>query len=148
MSENNIILYDCIEKAPIERYLKHNNFMAMAAETGENWEDLTTRIKRSNGYIASDDKQSAFKENSNLLMAFSFIKNEFSPSAMAYAVMVKSIDGIPCDDISESGLLETIKKVSALGVSFEDIKTDNERVKKKYLTSLLSTLKKLFRGLI
>jgi hypothetical protein len=62
--------------------------------------------------------------------------------------MVKSIDGIPCDDISESGLLETIKKVSALGVSFEDIKTDNERVKKKYSTSLLSTLKKLFRGLI
>ena len=147
MSENNIILYDCIEKAPIERYLKYNNFMTMAAETGENWEDLTTRIKRSNGYIASDDKQSAFKENSNLLMAFSFIKNEFSPTAMAYALRTKSINGVERDDISEGGLLETIKELSRYGVSFDDMKVDNERVKKKSLTSLVSTLKKRFKGL-
>ena len=120
----------------------------MSAETGENWEDLATRIKRINGYIASGDKQSAMQENANLLLAFNLIKSEFSASAMAYALRTESINGIPCDDISESGLIKTISLLSENGVSFEDMKTDNERVKKKSFKSLLSTLKKRFKGLI
>ena len=148
MSENNIILYDCIERTPIERYCKFNNYMAMAAETGENWEDLATRIKRVNGYIASGDKESAMQENANLLMTFNLIKSEFSASAMAYALRTESINGITCDDISENGLIKTIELLSKNGVSFEGMKTDNERVKKKSFKSLLSTLKKRFKGLI
>lgn len=143
-----IVLYDDIETAPFERYRKFNNYMAMAAETGENWEDLTTRVKRCNGYIASGDKQSAIKENSNMLMAFSFIKNEFSPSGMAFACMVKSIDGVSYEnaDVSENGLSLILKECSKHGVSFKDIKTDTERVKKKSLMSCVYFLKKRLVG--
>jgi len=143
MSNNKVVIYDDIETAPILRYLKFNNYMAMAAETGDNWEDMTTRVKRANGYILANDNESAFKELSNMLMVLALIKNEFSPTSMAYAVQVKSIDGVPCDDISEEGLTRTIQKLNEFGVSFDEMKRETERVKKKSLMSFKSFLKKL-----
>jgi len=145
MSEQpNVVFYEDIETAPHQRYFKFNNYLAMAAETGENWEDLMTRIQRANKYIASDDKESAFRENSNMLMAFSFIKNEFSPTGMAYAVQVKSINGVERNDITETGLLETLDELNKIGISFSDFKHETERIKKKSLMSYLYSLKKRF----
>lgn len=148
MKEGNVVLYDDIEKAPHQRYFKFNQYLAMAAETGENWEDLMTRVQRANGYFANDDKQSGFKELSNMLMAFNFIKQGFSPTAMAYAVQVKSINGVERTDISEKGLIETLEELNKVGISFNDFKIETERVKKKYSINFKSILKRLLRGRI
>lgn len=133
--------YDNPETAPFKRYQRFNSILAQKMQTGDNVNDFYSRIDRSIGYIGAGDKTSAINELSNLKMAVNYVKNSINLEALAYATMIKSIDGQPCNDISFDGLQKTLDKCNELGVSIEDIRNNNIQVKKKSPTIFKRILK-------
>lgn len=123
--------YENPETIPYRRYQRFCSLLASENETGDNFSSLDKRVSRSIAYIASDERQAAINELSNLRMALHNVSSEIGLKGLAAAVMVKSIDGVPCDDISIEGLQKTLDKLSELGVSKKDIDDTTSDLKKK-----------------
>lgn len=135
--------YDNPETAPYRRYQRFNALLANRHDTGDDYNSLDNRLNRALGYIGADDRESAIKELSNLRLVVHNIKNEIGIDALANAVMVKSIGGVPCDDLTYEGLVKTVELMSKNGVSKNVISKSNEAIKKKY-NSISKRISKIF----
>ena len=71
-----------------------------------------------------------------------FVQSEVSPRYLAFAVLVKSIDGTPCDDLSDDGLQKIISLFS--NVPHSEITSQLETVKKKIDDELRLYFPRLF----
>lgn len=139
--------YDSIETCPFKRYQKFNKFLLLSGEVGDEPKDLYTRINRALGYNANGDSDGVAKELSNLILALNYIVNEYTPKGAALAIMVKSIDGVECKDISSDGLNKTLEKLSDLGLTNEEVSNKVETIKKKYRLNCRYILKSVSRML-
>lgn len=123
--------YDSIEELPYKNYMKFNKEMMRQNEVGHNFLDVKKRIERSMNFIVSGFPDKAMKELNNSMMTFAYIENEINASGLAMATIVKSIDGQECNDLTSSGLQETLKILSDLGITQKEIEQTTKTVKKK-----------------
>ena len=148
MSKNKIEYFDSIETCPFKRWQKFNKYLSLASEVGDSPSDMFTRIDRASGYIGAKNNDAAIKELSNLKLTIWNAIQEYSPKGTALAVMVKSINGVECNDITTKGLNDTLNKLNELGVTIGDIKEDSNKLKKKSLKNLGYTLVKRLKVLM
>lgn len=139
--------FESIETCPFKRWQKFNKYLALASEVGESPIDMYKRIDRASGYVGAGNTEAAIKELSNLKLTIHNAMREYSPKGIALACMVKSIDGVECNDITTNGLEETLNKLSDAGVSISDVEEDNSRLKKKSKSSLGRILEKPLKAL-
>jgi len=123
--------YDSIEELPYKNYMKFNKEMMRQNEVGHNFLDVKKRIERSMNFIVSGFPDKAIKELNNSMMTFAYIENEINASGLAMATIVKSIDGQECNDLTSSGLQETLNILSDLGITQKEIEQTTKTVKKK-----------------
>lgn len=123
--------YDSIEELPYKNYMKFNKEMMRQNEVGHNFLDVKKRIERSMNFIVSGFPDKAMKELNNSMMTFAYIENEINASGLAMATIVKSIDGQECNDLTSSGLQETLNILSDLGITQKEIEQTTKTVKKK-----------------
>jgi len=133
--------YDSAETCPFKRYQKFNKFLALDGEVGSTPQDIFKRIDRALGYNKGGDQDGVIRELSNLKMTMTNIINEYTPKGTALALMVKSIDGVACTDISTEGLEAVIQRLSDGGMSFEEVENKTVEIKKKSRKSLRYILK-------
>lgn len=138
--------YDSAETYPYKRGQKYYKFLAQDSEIGDKPLDFFKRIDRALIYNKSGDKESVSVELSNLRMAYNYTLNEYSPIGAAAAISVKSINGVPRNDVTTDGLEQTLQILSDMGLTEEDIRNKVETIKKKSNWSWRFITQRLFKA--
>ena len=145
--------YDSIEEMPHRRYMKFNKEMMRANEVGNSMTDVIKRIDRAMGFIQAKESDKAVRELSNARLAYSYSQAELEPKGLALAAMVKSINGVEVDDITASGLQNTLEVLQNIGMSKRELDHNADSVKKKlnksskfsFLYSLMDRISSIIR---
>ena len=126
-----IIFYDSIEEMPHRRYMKFNKEMMRSNEVGNTNADIIKRVNRAMGFIGANELDKAMKELSNARMSYNYSQAELDPKGLALASMVKSINGVEVDDITTSGLQNTLEVLQRLGITKKEVDNNADSIKKK-----------------
>ena len=145
--------YDSIEEMPHRRYMKFNKEMMRANEVGNSMTDVIKRIDRAMGFIQAKESDKAVRELSNARLAYSYSQAELEPKGLALAAMVKSINGVEVDDITASGLQNTLEVLQNIGMTKRELDHNADSVKKKlnksskfsFLSSLMDRISSIIR---
>lgn len=124
-----IEVYDDIENLPVTRFHKYNKMLLVDAGIGSDIADFDRHISRIAAFLAKNDNKQAITELENIRQNVYFIQSGVSPRNLAFAVLVKSIDGKPCDDLSDEGLKKIVDMFA--DVPYKDLAASIEAVKKK-----------------
>ncbi len=147
-----VIFYDSIEEMPHRRYMKFNKEMMRSNEVGNTMADVIKRINRAMGFIGANEGDKAMKELSNARMAFNYSQAELEPKGLALAAMVKSINGVEVEDITTSGLQNTLEVLQRIGITKKEVEDTADGIKKKSNKSLkysfLSSLREKISSII
>lgn len=135
-------LYDAIEDLPIMRFHKYNKMLLVDAGIGSDLADFDKHIEKAIRYAHSKTPQLAAVELENMRQNVYFVQSEISPRYLAFAVLVKSVNGTPCNDLSDDGLQKTINLFS--DVPHSEITAQLEAVKKKIDDELRLYFPRLF----
>ena len=129
LAGHKVRLYQSIEELPMVRFHKYNRYLLVDAGIGSDIQDFDNHIERMIRYIRNGERDNAAKELENLRLNVYLILSEQGVKDMSFACLVESIDGKPCDDLSEEGLRETLQTLG--GVPRKDVAAELEATKKK-----------------
>lgn len=135
-------LYDAIEELPILRFHKYNKMLLVDSGIGSDMADFDRHIEKAIRFAASKTPQHAITELQNLRQNVYFIQSNISPRYMAFAVLVKSIDGKECNDLSDEALRKIVETFG--NVPHNELTAHLEAVKKKIDDELRLYFPKLF----
>lgn len=138
----NVELYDSIEDLPIMRFHKYNKMLLVDAGVGSDLSDFDRHIEKVIRYLNSPTPNMATVELENMRQNIYFIQSEVSPRHLAFAVLVKSINGKPRNDLSDDGLQQTMSLFK--DVANSEINAHLEAVKKKIDDELRLYFPRLF----
>lgn len=135
-------IYDSIEDLPILRFHKYNKMLLVDAGVGSDLSDFDRHIEKAIRYAAGDTPNLAVAELQNLRQNVYFIQSEISPRYLAFAVLVKSVNGIAYNDVSDDGLQKIINLFK--NVPHSEITAHLDAVKKKIDDELRLYFPRLF----
>lgn len=142
INKHNVVLYDSIEDLPIIRFHKYNKMLLVDAGIGSDLADFDKHIEKTIRYAHSKTPQLATVELENMRQNVYFIQSEISPRYLSFAVLVKSIDGNPCNDLSDDGLQKIVDLFA--DVPNAELTAHLEAVKKKIDEELRLYFTRLF----
>lgn len=138
----NVELYDSIDELPMLRFHKYNKMLLVDAGVGSDLSDFDRHIEKVIRYLNSPTPNMATVELENMRQNIYFIQSEVSPRHLAFAVLVKSINGKPRNDLSDDGLQQTMSLFK--DVANSEITAQLEAVKKKIDEELRLYFPRLF----
>lgn len=126
--------YDDIESLPVTRFHRYNKMLLVDAGIGSDIADFDRHMEKAARYLRAGDTENAARELDNMRQNVYMVIHGLSPRHLAFAALVKSIDGEARDDLSDEGLRET----SALlgGASEGELAEALATAKKKIDTAL------------
>jgi len=133
-----IELYDSIEDMPIARYNSFNRYSIIDSGLGNNFADVDQKITEMIGLLNSGQVDKAKQSLLNMRQTYYFMFENIDPKCNSFLCMIKSIDGVPNDDISENGLLKTKDRLLKTKISRQMIVTLLGEIKKKLIMNLKS----------
>lgn len=139
---HSVVIYDAIDELPIKRFHKFNKMLLVDAGIGSDLADVDEHIKKSLTYYKQGKADLAATELENLRQNIYFVQSELSPKHLAFACLVKEIDGKERNDISDDGLSETLELIS--DANHVELTASIEAVKKKIDEELQSYFPNLF----
>jgi len=129
LGKHKVMLYNSIDELPIVRFHRYNKCLLIDAGLGSDLSAVDGHIERAVRYINGGHKQEAATEMENIRQTIYMIIHGMSPKHLAFAALVKEIDGKACDDISDEGLKRTLEMLSDVPV--KEMTAESEAVKKK-----------------
>lgn len=129
VGNHNIELYDSIEELPMIRFHKYNKMILIDGGIGSDLSDFDGHIEKAMAYNKSKSPELANIELENLRQNIYFIQSELSPKHMAFAVLIKSIDGEEKTDLSPEGLQKVLDLFA--DVPNSELTAHSDAVKKK-----------------
>lgn len=142
LGKHTVTLYTSIDELPMERFHKYNKMLLIDAGIGSDITSFDAHIEKVVRYIQNGDRENAAKEMENMRQNVYVIQTEQSPQNLSFAVLVGSIDGKACDDISDEGLERTRAMLS--DVTRKEMTTEQSEVKKKIEAELQEYFPALF----
>lgn len=142
LGKHKVELYDSIEDLPMMRFHKYNKMLLVDAGIGSDLNDFDRHIEKALIYARSKTPELAAAELDNLRQNVYFIQSGLSPRCLAFAVLIKSIDGKEQTDISEENLQKLVSKFGNLPI--KDITSTLAEVKKKIDDELTMYFPQLF----
>ena len=130
LKKQTVQLWDDIEDLPHRNYMKFNKEIMRANEVGASPSDIMKRIGKALSFNKHGQKDKVAKELTNAQLAYNYMMNEIDPEGLALAAITKSIGGVPCDDFTTSGLMNTLEKLQDLGVTKKQVTHYTQTVKK------------------
>ena len=127
----NLEFFDGIDVMPMQTFNAFNKFVMLDAELGStvfDFDKINTRIME---FVSKDMKEEALKELLNLRLVYNNILNENDTKGLAFASLIKKINGEEVEDFSEKNLKEILLKLSKQGLDNVKIHETNTAVKKK-----------------
>lgn len=140
-----IEVYDSAETMPMKRYQRFNKMLMIANEVGSDFTDFDLRSRKAIEFLKKEMYPQAINELENRRQQVYNSFMEYTPKGRAFAICVKSIDGVEYKDISKSGLDEICDKLDEIGYPYGRICNKADEVKKK---SKKNSLRTFLRNLI
>lgn len=126
---HNVLLYTSIEELPVVRFHKYNKCLLLDAGIGSDMTALDGHIERVVQFIRQNKREEAGTEMENLRQSVYMMMQEMSPKMMAFACLVKEIDGEAADDLSDEGLQRIVGMLGDVPV--REMTAQMDAVKKK-----------------
>ena len=142
IGERTVEIYDAIDELPMLRFHKYNKMLLVDAGIGSDLQDFDTHIEKAIRYARSKTPELAAIELDNMRQNVYFIQSGLSPKCLAFAVLVKSIDGTPYNDLSDDGLQKVVDMFGDVPV--KELTAQMEAVKKKIDEELQMYFPRLF----
>lgn len=124
-------IYDTAERMTMKRYQRFNKFLMIDNEVGSDFADFNSRLAKSIAFLKKGMRDEGVAELENWRQMVYNAFTEYSPKGMALAILVHSINGEIRDDITASGLKDTLDKLEAIGFMQETATETVSEVKKK-----------------
>lgn len=136
LGRHDITLYDAADELPEARWVKFQKYLMLESGIGSDSNAVEAHVDRLEKLISDKTRQKeAMTELRNLRQTLHFINAGVNPQSLAFAVMIKSIDGIERDNISESGIEETRQLIN--DIAHDKVAITVESLKKKFNQSWL-----------
>lgn len=135
--KDKIELYDNIESLPIDLFSKFNKYLMIESALGTSLYDLDKNHLAALYKIAGD-KSKTIAQLNNLRQLIQLIISEVTVNQLAFACLVRSINGKEITDYSEDSLKQIVQKLARMGLTQEVLKKKRTEQKKSYLQSLVS----------
>lgn len=129
IGKHTVEMYDAIDELPIVRFHKYQKLLLIDAGIGADIAALDQRIEKTRRFLMDGKSDKAQQELANLRQSVFFIQNGISPRHRSFAVLVKSIDGRECNDISDDALKQLTDTLN--DASEKELTAQLEAVKKK-----------------
>lgn len=142
IGKHEVELYDAIEDLPMQRFHKYNKMLLVDAGIGSDLADFDRHIEKAMIYARSKTPELVATELDNMRQNIYFIQSGISPRYLAFAALVKKIDGKECDDLSDDALQNVVNMFS--DVPIKEITANIEAVKKKIDDELQTYFPRLF----
>lgn len=107
-------LYDSVDEMPIANFQKYNRFMLLDAGIGSDIDSVDKHIAKVAKLLSRDSKADAVQELQNLRQNLYMIISDISPRQMAFAALIKSIDGKQVFDLSDDNLKSILAGLSRM----------------------------------
>lgn len=107
-------VYDSIDEMPIINFQKYNKYLLIDSGIGSDSDDIDAHIVKIAKYIKANDNKKALQELQNMRQNIYMVNSEISPKYLAFAALIRSVDGKEVNDLSDSGLkklLQGLKEV-------------------------------------
>lgn len=127
----NLEFFDGIDIMPMQRFNAFNKFVMLDAELGStvfDFDKINTRIME---FVSKDMKEEALRELLNLRLVYNNILQENDTKGLAFASLIKKINGKEVNDFGETNLKDILLKLSNQGLDNVKIHNVNAEVKKK-----------------
>ena len=130
IGKHKIVIYDSIDELPMRRFHRFNKMMLVDSGVGGTLAEVDIHLEKIKAFISTKKPDEAIKEVNNLRTNLYFIMNHVSPKCLAFAALVKELDGEQCDDISDDGLQKVVERLSDVSISslnntFDEVKKKN-----------------------
>ena len=119
ISGKKVEIYDNIEELPIIRFHKYNKCLLIDSGVGGDIGGFDMRLEKIIRFIGVN-KEDAIKELQNLRQCVYLIHEEVNPRHLAFATLVKSIDGVLVTDLSDDGLRKIVEQLGNAPVAEVD----------------------------
>lgn len=126
-----IVLHDNTQNLPILKFQKLNKYMMISNEVGNTFEDYDARMAKALSFLQKDMVSEAIQELSNQRQMVFNAFNEYTPKGKAFAVLVKSIDGIEYKGTSPSDFDKVLEHLNDIGFGQADSVEKLLELKKK-----------------
>lgn len=135
-------IYDSIEELPMARFHRYNKYLLVDAGVGSDIASFDSHLEKAIAYVRSSKADLAEAELDNLRQCVYMVQTQVSPRYLSFAALVKSIDGQPCDDISDDGLQRVVERLNNAPIG--RLTAILEAVKKKIDRELQTYFPRLF----
>lgn len=129
IGRHKVTYYNSIEELPMSRFHKYNKMLLVDAGLGSDLTAIDGHIERVAAFIRNDKREDAVAEMENIRQTIYIIMQGLSPRHLAFAALVREIDGKACEDISDEGLQRVVELLGDAEVS--DVTVEMDTVKKK-----------------
>ena len=135
-----LLFYDCVEDLPIVQFHRYSRYLLVESGIGDNINDIDKHITRILNFF--NDKKKMQQELMNLRQCLYVIATEQDLHNKATLCLVRSVDGKPWEDFSDSGLEELYKMVN--GASVKELDTIAAQVRDAIDENLIQYFPKVF----
>lgn len=142
IAERAVVMYDAIDELPILRFHAYNKMLLIDAGIGSDLNDWDAHIEKAIRFIRKEKPDLAEKELDNLRQNVYFIQSGISPKHMAFACLVKSVDGTEYNDMTPDALQKVLELFA--DAPNADLTAQLEAVKKKIDDEMQLYFPKLF----
>ena len=142
IGKHTVEIYDAIDELPIVRFHRYQKLLLVDAGIGSDLSAFDQRIEKTRRFLMAEKNEEAEKELQNLRHCVFLIQSEINVKHLSFAALVKSIDGQPCEDLSDSGLQKVVGILS--DVPEKELAAQLDAVKKKIDADLQLYFPKMF----
>ena len=127
---NEIVLLDSPDELTLDRFAEYNRLILMDSGIGTDFNGIVSHVNKLIEFHKAKDGNALITESRNMITGIYQIVNGMNLKHYTFAIMIKSINGDPVTDFTESGLKKTLEKITELGLTKGDLSKGLEEVKK------------------
>lgn len=149
--KHKVTYYETISELPITRYHIYNKMLLVDSGIGSTIADFDNHLDRLMAFLHRKEIENAYKEIDNIRQNVFLIQSALSPKHLAFAAIIKEIDGVERNDLTDDGLKETLSMIgdSPLGeadAAMESAKKKIEEELELYFPTLFgdSSVKEMY----
>ena len=136
-----IKFFDSKDNMPIKNFRKFNKYVMLDSDVGSTFESFNSRINKAVAFIDKNMNQECKLELENLRQCVYSVFEEYNPSFLSYAVLVRSISTLDKNkkvihteefkDYDDDCLIRIIEQISSQGLKKDELDLLISEVKKK-----------------
>lgn len=130
LGKHKIEFYDSIDLLPFDRFNSFNKYVMLDAELGSDVIAFDQKISKIFQFLGKEMTKEATGELYNLRNTYHNVMNENNVCGLAFACLVRKIDGEKVEDFSFENLGAILEQFSKWGLTIRNVKESVDSLKK------------------